>query len=55
VAKLDRLFRSAANVIDDFDKSSIQLVAIAESFDMTSPYGRAMAGWPVCLPNWNAP
>jgi DNA invertase Pin-like site-specific DNA recombinase len=46
VAKLDRLFRSvadAANVIDDFDKRGIQLVAIAESFDMTSPYGRAMA------------
>src|SRR5262249_52882230 len=32
-----------ANVIDDFDKKGIQLVAIAESFDMTSPYGRAMA------------
>jgi DNA invertase Pin-like site-specific DNA recombinase len=46
VAKLDRLFRSvadAANVIDDFDKRGIQLVAIQESFDMTSPYGRAMA------------
>ena len=46
VAKLDRLFRSvadAANVIDEFDKRGIQLVAIAESFDMTSPYGRAMA------------
>jgi DNA invertase Pin-like site-specific DNA recombinase len=40
VAKLDRLFRSvadAANVIDDFDKRGIQLVAIAENFDMTSP------------------
>src|SRR5499426_1750204 len=46
VAKLDRLFRSvadAANVIDDFERRGIQLVAIAESFDMTSPYGRAMA------------
>src|SRR5262250_2430043 len=46
VAKLDRLFRSvadAANVIDDFDRRGIQLVAIAENFDMTSPYGRAMA------------
>ena len=46
VAKLDRLFRSvadAANVIADFDKRGIQLVAIAESFDMTNPYGRAMA------------
>jgi DNA invertase Pin-like site-specific DNA recombinase len=46
VAKLDRLFRSvadAANVIDEFDRRGIQLVAIAENFDMTSPYGRAMA------------
>jgi len=46
VAKLDRLFRSvadAANVIADFDKKGIQLVAIAESFDLCSPYGRAMA------------
>jgi DNA invertase Pin-like site-specific DNA recombinase len=46
VAKLDRLFRSvadAANVIADFDKKGIQLVAIAEGFDMTNPYGRAMA------------
>ena len=46
MAKLDRLFRSvadAASVIDDFDKKGIQLVAIAESFDMTNPYGRAMA------------
>jgi DNA invertase Pin-like site-specific DNA recombinase len=46
VAKLDRLFRSvadAASVIADFDKKGIQLVAIAESFDMGSPYARAMA------------
>jgi DNA invertase Pin-like site-specific DNA recombinase len=46
VAKLDRLFRSvadAANVIADFDKKGIQLVAIQEGFDMSSPYGRAMA------------
>src|SRR5216683_4372199 len=46
VAKLDRLFRSvadAANVIADFDKKGIQLVSIGEGFDMTSPYGRAMA------------
>ena len=46
VAKLDRLFRSvadAASVIDDFDKKGIQLVAIAEGFDTTNPYGRAMA------------
>jgi DNA invertase Pin-like site-specific DNA recombinase len=33
----------AANVIADFDKKGIQLVAIAEGFDMTNPYGRAMA------------
>src|SRR6516162_7342916 len=46
VAKLDRLFRSvadAASIIADFDKKRIQLVAIAEGFDMTNPYGRAMA------------
>ena len=46
VAKLDRLFRSVAdavNVIDDFDKKGIQLVSIGEGFDMTSPYGSAMA------------
>jgi DNA invertase Pin-like site-specific DNA recombinase len=46
VAKLDRLFRSvadAANVIADFDKKGIRLVAIAENFDMSSPFGRAMA------------
>jgi DNA invertase Pin-like site-specific DNA recombinase len=46
VAKLDRLFRSvadAANVIADFDKKGIELVAIAEGFDLTSFYGRAMA------------
>src|SRR6516225_7460467 len=39
VAKLDRLFRSvadAASVIADFYKKGIQLVAIAESFDMGS-------------------
>jgi DNA invertase Pin-like site-specific DNA recombinase len=46
VAKLDRLFRSvadAASVIADFGKKGIELVAIAEGFDMTNPYGRAMA------------
>jgi len=46
VAKLDRLFRSvadAANVIAVFDKKGIQLVAIAEAFDVSSPCGRAMA------------
>src|SRR5262245_9512662 len=45
VAKLDRLFRSvadAATVIADFEKKGIQLVAIAEGFDTTNPYGRAM-------------
>jgi site-specific DNA recombinase len=46
VAKLDRLFRSvadAAQTIADFDKKGIELVAISEGFDMSSPYGRAMA------------
>src|SRR6516225_11944981 len=33
----------AASVIADFDKKGIELVAIAEGFDMTNPYGRAMA------------
>jgi site-specific DNA recombinase len=58
VAKLDRLFRSvadAANVIADFDKTSIELIAIAEGFDMTTPYGRAMAQMASVLPGWNAP
>jgi DNA invertase Pin-like site-specific DNA recombinase len=46
VARLDRLFRSvadAAQTITDFDRYGIELVAIAEGFDMTNPYGRAMA------------
>jgi site-specific DNA recombinase len=46
VARLDRLFRSvadAAQTIADFDRRGIELVSIAEGFDMTSPYGRAMA------------
>src|SRR5262245_946959 len=46
VAKFDRLFRSAADAavtIADFDKRGLELVAIAEGFDMTNPYGRAMA------------
>jgi DNA invertase Pin-like site-specific DNA recombinase len=30
-------------VIADFDKRGIQLVALAEGFDTTNPYGRAMA------------
>ena len=46
VAKFDRLFRSvadAAQTIADFDRRGIELVSIAEGFDMTNPYGRAMA------------
>jgi len=46
VAKFDRLFRSvadAAQTIPDFDHRGIEFVAIAEGFDMTNPYGRAMA------------
>jgi DNA invertase Pin-like site-specific DNA recombinase len=46
VAKLDRLFRSvadAAQTICEFDRHGIELVAICEGFDMTNPYGRAMA------------
>jgi site-specific DNA recombinase len=49
VAKFDRLFRSvadAAQTITDFDRKDIELVAIAEGFDMTNPYGRAMAQMP---------
>src|SRR5262249_35249926 len=46
VAKLDRLFRSVADAalkITEFDSSGVEPVSIAERFDMTSPYGRAMA------------
>jgi site-specific DNA recombinase len=46
VARLDRLFRSvadAAQTICEFDRHGIELVAISEGFDMTNPYGRAMA------------
>ncbi len=46
VAKFDRLFRSVADAavtIADFDRKGIELVAIAEGFDMTNLYGRAMA------------
>ena len=42
----DRLFRSVADAgqtITDFDRRDIELVAISEGFDMTNPYGRAMA------------
>jgi putative DNA-invertase from lambdoid prophage Rac len=45
-AKLDRLFRSvadAATTINDWCKRGVTLVAIAEGFDMTNPYGKAMA------------
>ena len=46
VARLDRLFRSvadASNTIAAFGAEGVELVSIAEGFDMTSPYGRAMA------------
>jgi DNA invertase Pin-like site-specific DNA recombinase len=46
VAKFDRLFRSvadAAQTIADFERRGIELVAISEGFNMTNPYGRAMA------------
>ena len=46
VAKLDRLFCSVADAavtLAEWAKHDIQLVALAEGFDMTSPYGRAMA------------
>jgi DNA invertase Pin-like site-specific DNA recombinase len=46
VAKLDRLFRSvadAAMTMDTWSKAGIKLVSLAENFDMTSPYGKAMA------------
>jgi DNA invertase Pin-like site-specific DNA recombinase len=49
VARPERLFRSvahAAQTIADFDRFGIELVAIAEGFDMISPYGRAMAQMP---------
>lgn len=46
VAKLDRLFRNVADAsatINEFAKQNIELAAIAEGFDMSSLYGRAMA------------
>jgi site-specific DNA recombinase len=46
VAKLDRLFRSVADVaqtITSFDRYDSEFVAISEGFDMTKPFGRAMA------------
>src|SRR5260370_27026206 len=46
VPKQDRQFRSvdaADQPIGEFDRHGIELVAICEGFDMTNPYGRAMA------------
>ena len=44
VAKFDRLVRSVGDADHaDFDRRDIELVAIAERFDMTNPDGRAMA------------
>lgn len=45
VAKLDRLFRSvadAATTIDEWTRRDVKLVSIAEGFDATNPYGKAM-------------
>ena len=57
VAKFDRLFRSvadAAKSIVDFDRMGIELVAIAEGFDMTNPYAAGRwRRWPPCSPNWS--
>src|SRR5262249_38356794 len=56
VAKFDRLFRSASDAavtLGDLHKRGLELVAIAEGFDMTNPYGRAMAQMPACSPNWS--
>lgn len=44
--KLDRLFRSVADAaltMDEWCKRDIKLVSLAEGFDMTTPYGKAMA------------
>lgn len=46
VAKLDRMFRSVADAavtLAHWDKVGVKLVSIGEGFDMTNPYGRAMA------------
>lgn len=46
VSKLDRLFRSvadAATTIDTWTRRGVKLVSIQEGFDLTSPYGLAMA------------
>jgi DNA invertase Pin-like site-specific DNA recombinase len=45
VAKMDRLFRSVADAactINEFDRKGIPLVCIAEGFDATNIYGKAM-------------
>ena len=55
VAKFDRLCRSvadAAQVMVDFDRRDIKLVAIAEGVDMANPFGRAMAQIAMYLPSW---
>jgi DNA invertase Pin-like site-specific DNA recombinase len=44
--KLDRAFRSTADAaltIDDWCRRGIVLVSLQEGFDLSSPYGRAMA------------
>lgn len=46
IAKLDRMFRSVADAavtLANWDKVGVKLVSIGEGFDMTNPYGRAMA------------
>lgn len=46
ILKLDRLFRSVADAaltMDEWCKRDIKLVSITEGFDMTTPYGKAMA------------
>jgi DNA invertase Pin-like site-specific DNA recombinase len=58
VAKLDRLFRSvadAANVIADFDRKGIELIAIAEGFDMTTLTVARWRKWRVSSPSSNEP
>lgn len=47
VAKLDRLFRSGRdfyNTVAEWDKQGIQLVCVTEGFDMSTIFGRAVAG-----------
>lgn len=47
VAKLDRLFRSGHDFylnVTEWDRAGVELVSIAEGFDMGSIFGRAMAG-----------